>query len=327
MKQRNFKPSFLFAVLTLFLITACKESDDRDKPTGWRQIPGFELRDIVILQVLGSSIYMVDQDSIYVSTDDAKTWKTIVTGLPIQDYSHWLRSFGSLSVNDTMYLFAGTTLDGIYRSTDKGLSWQEANNGIGGLTINALASCDGVVYAAIQDDNAIRKLYYSTNRGQSWSAVTNAPTNDFIGYVNLGNRIFLATYGNGVVSTSDKGQSWTSTYTSDVGLFETYMKAIMTNGKDIFAVGDYTIHYSTDGGNYWNRVSPDSIAPAEFTGVMRDSTVMVGHFVSHNYGRTWSEEIEGLPLPSDIQTSAMLGNKIYIGLSYNGLWVNTSILR
>ncbi|MBL7960238.1 hypothetical protein JNL27_08360 [bacterium] len=335
MKQRNIKSSILFTVLILFQITACKDQDDQDEPTGWRQIPGFEKQRVEVIHVLGSSIYVGGRDSIYVSTDNAKSWKTIVTGLPIPDYSYWLRSFGSLLVNDTTYLFAGTVLDGIYRSTDNGKSWQEANNGIGngieGYFVRALGSCDGVVYATVQVDMSIR-LYYSTNRGQWWSVITNAPTEDFYGYACIGNRIFLATNWNGVVSTSDKGQSWTSTWnyetnTSDVGLFETQINAITTNGKDVFAVGDYSIHYSTDGGNYWNRISPDSIAPpGEIIAVMKDSTVMVGYFVSHNYGRTWSEEIEGLPLPSRIQTSAILGDKIYIGLN-DGLWVNPSILK
>lgn len=332
MKLKNIKLLILFALVILFQIISCEKSDEEGE--GWTEIPGFKGRDIRIIHAFESSIY-VAADSIYVSSDDAKTWKSISTGLPNLPY-WWVRSFGSLSVNDTTYLFVGTFVDGIYRSADKGLSWQTVYDK-DSTFITALGSCEGVIYAAVsQHLNWYTKLCYSTDRGQNWIESAHIQQTVATDFVSLGHTVFISTEHRGVMISRDNGQTWTSTWnsetqTSDVGLFTERIDALTTNGKDIFAIGLNNIYYSTDGGYQWVTVVPESFSPTGNDAAMKDSTIIVYRYVSHNYGRTWLDVSEGLPHPNllypYVSALTIFGNKVYFGLGTDGLWVNTSIIK
>ena len=54
-----------------------------------------------------------------------------------------------------------STLQGVYRSTDFGLTWTEANNGLPNITVTALAISDTNIFAGTEEG----KIYLSTIMG------------------------------------------------------------------------------------------------------------------------------------------------------------------
>jgi hypothetical protein len=69
----------------------------------------------------------------------------------------------ALAVNGTN-LFAGTYRGGVFRSTDNGTSWSEANNGLTDSTVNAFEVWGTSVFAGT--DNGV---FLSTDNGTSWT--------------------------------------------------------------------------------------------------------------------------------------------------------------
>ncbi|MBL7961352.1 hypothetical protein JNL27_14055, partial [bacterium] len=139
------------------------------------------------------------------------------------------------------------------------------------------------------------KVYYSTDRGQSWIESTNAPAKAFGASVSIGNTIFFSTAWNGVMITRNKGMTWTCTYDPKTGkaegeVYATWIESIAGNGKDVFIVGNAYTYYTMNLGYSWILVGgAQYTTPGGNHAVMKDSTLMVDYFVSHNYGRTWSE--------------------------------------
>ncbi len=63
------------------------------------------------------------------------------------------------------WLFAGTERGKVFRSADKGQTWQAVGQGIFQAEISALASCAGRIYAASGD-----QIWISNDGGESWQA-------------------------------------------------------------------------------------------------------------------------------------------------------------
>ncbi|MDO9085212.1 MAG: hypothetical protein Q7U53_03290 [Anaerolineaceae bacterium] len=71
------------------------------------------------------------------------------------------------SPTDAKTIYAGTWGNGVFKSTDGGLSWIKSSNGLGDLLINSLAidpQNPKILYAGTYND----EIYKSTNAGETW---------------------------------------------------------------------------------------------------------------------------------------------------------------
>ncbi len=103
----------------------------------------------------------------------------------------------SLAVSDST-LFAGTNGDGVFLSTDNGLSWSKAIVGITEFgSINAIGVNGTNIFAGSQDEG----VFLSTDNGASWTTSNNALSGSFTtAFAVIDTNIFAGTYGGGVFS-------------------------------------------------------------------------------------------------------------------------------
>ena len=88
-------------------------------------------------------------------------------------------SFLVIDPANPMTLYAGTTSDGVSKSTNGGANWSAANNGLPQFSVNALAINPAnpmTLYAGTNGGG----VFKSTNGGASWSAANNGFVNTSI---------------------------------------------------------------------------------------------------------------------------------------------------
>ena len=172
-------------------------------------------------------------------------------------------------VNDKT-VFIGTSTNGIYKSTNQGLSWLPVNSGLGSLAIRTIAlspnfAVDQTIFAATVTSG----IYKSTDGGNTWTKSSNGLTAWFV--------LNLAISPNYSADGTIYAGSWF------MGLFK-----------------------SVDGGANWQLILPGGAitAIALSPNYATDNTVFIGRSASHSLrlmksqdgGTSWSDAGAGLPV-------------------------------
>jgi photosystem II stability/assembly factor-like uncharacterized protein len=172
------------------------------------------------------------------------------------------KAIRTLAINQSSgHIFAGTDTNGIYRSTDNGVSFMQINNGLTFRYVRSIViNSSGVIFAATH----VGGVFRSIDNGDNWSQVNAGITNLYVNAVAINpvnGHIFAATgrelqYG-AVYRTTNNGGIWTiSTLTG------AWVTAITINSTGIVyagTLGTYWSYYeskikrSTDGGGTWSE--------------------------------------------------------------------------
>lgn len=152
------------------------------------------------LVVSGANIFAGTDNGIYLSNNGGTSWTAVNTGLT--SVSTYIYDGSSSKVTSTadIYslvvsgtnIFAGTHSQGVFKTTNDGLSWTAVNKGLNDSYVSSLVVSGTNIYATI----LFSGIYESVNNGTSWTAVNtilNNPsfrslavygTNIFAGLVN-----------------------------------------------------------------------------------------------------------------------------------------------
>ncbi len=150
-------------------------------------------------------------------------------------------------------LFAATAGGGVYRTTDKGVSWAAVNNGLVNLSVSALTVKDAALFAGASNNGGGGGVYRSTDKGASWIAVNNRLGNlDVRTLIGKGNALFAGTFG-GVYRTTDNGMSWTAV-NNGLGNLNVQTFAIKENTLFV-ATFSGGVYRTTDDGASWRAVN------------------------------------------------------------------------
>jgi hypothetical protein len=247
----------------------------------------------------------------------------------------------SLAVSGTN-IFAGTWNCGIFLSTNNGISWTAVNNGLMGISINALAvSPNGTADTNIFAGTGTGGIFLSTNNGTSWTAVNNGlPTNYWVSSIAIfsngiwGTNLLAGTSIGPYISTNN-GSTWTEANECFVGTGE---YALAASGSNLFAGTRAGIFLSTDNGTKWSAVNNGLVSYSViyvnalavsgsnlFAGIISLTT---GVFLSTNNGTNWSAVNNGLP-QSQVQSLAISpvgtgGTNIFAGTIGHGIFLSTN---
>ena len=164
-----------------------------------------------------STLYVTqDGGQVFKSMDNGNTWA------PTPDQPGGNSFTYALAVDEEGRVFAGTLMDGLWRSMDGGTSWQQVLTEH--YTIFHVLAVPGAVYASSGDAN----LYRSTDGGDTWEALTDFSSYDGDGVGPGGraiavdpdnpNHLFFsrvdtwhwADAGPGIVESINGGTTWTS---------------------------------------------------------------------------------------------------------------------
>jgi len=198
-------------------------------------------------------------------------------------------SVHALAANGTG-IFAGTS-GGVHLHTS---NWASVSGGVlGPHQINGIGIIGSNIFAGVWLDMGV---YLSTNDGGSWTEKINGLPYDPVGAFLCsiydlrvyGSTVYIAT-DQGMVKTVDNGTNWTL-----AGLIDTSLRAVATNGVDLFAgtYFNYGVFHSTDNGNSWTQVNnglPSEIVHSlAIIGTTIFAGTTTGGYISSDNGANWS---------------------------------------
>ncbi|HKI47182.1 MAG TPA: YCF48-related protein [Balneolales bacterium] len=188
------------------------------------------------------------------------------------------------------YMYAGGAYAGISRSTDNGMTWQQANHGLGNLQIKAIkCDPDNRVFVGTTDG-----IYRSADNGDNWQEVYPG-VHCYDLSISSGGTIFAATYQDQVLRSQDNGDHWTRLQN---GIDTTNIDLVNYTANGILIAVDYYkgIFKSPDKGESWTvsnngyTVSDGPIAiSSDKNGNIFIATTRGGLYESTDNGDSWSK--------------------------------------
>jgi len=256
-------------------------------------------------------------------------WFTISTGVlcwyqPAISQDFWQPTSGpsgggvnALAINDSAHIFAGTSTNGVYLSTDSGGNWTQINTGLTNTDIRTLAiNQSGHIFAGTSGG-----IFRSTNNGGNWTQINTGLTNTDIRTlaINQSGHIFAGTSG-GIFRSTNNGENWTQI---DTGLTNTHVRClaiILSQGQGsgyIFAGTEWGgVFRSTDNGNTWTQTGL-STAWVYTLAISSSRHIFAGIYGgvhrSTDYGESWTQMNTGLT-NTDVKALAInQSEKIFAG--------------
>ena len=176
---------------------------------------------------IGGTIFAGTNHGVFLSIDQGKIWTAGNTG--ISNYQVW--SIAHLGI----YLYAGTTGEGIFRSNDNGATWQAADSGM-----TWTATYDSLSFLTISSVAA------------------------------LGNHLFAGPNTGGCYASSDSGFSWRA----DTGFTQDPIVTLFAKDPALFAASNRSIYFSTDKGISWEDISDGISLGLIFAFAISDSNLV-----------------------------------------------------
>ena len=315
-----------------------------------------------------------DAAGIYRSTNGGQTWDPAAAGLPIASEIRSLIAFGpyvfagmqgdgiyrssdhgdtwsKTDVNNALLanalvlafcvkdnnLFAGA-INGIYKSTDGGATFERTLNGfppnIGVTAYSLTASGDNVVAAvsvSFSPSSGLAGIFYSSDDGSTWHQGTLPiiPTAVTAVASDGSSLAYAGVFGQsssvkGLYKSTDAGVTWTQRQALNVDI-----ERLAANGNNVLAGQLFGAFYSTDFGESWAFSDPPGNCPfgcGIFTYTLRGSSIFAGDaagmFLSTDSGATWIPINQGFPqcpLP-DVEASCADNNYLFAGIFGEAVW-------
>jgi photosystem II stability/assembly factor-like uncharacterized protein len=220
-------------------------------------------------------------------------------------------------------VYAGTETQGVYKSTDNGLSWVVANAGIERTSISDMIASGPNLLAAVKADcPTALNIFKSTDNGATWTGTTGLAGNIVNSLAIKGSTLwaFFSALPNdsGVARSTDNGNTWQ------------VVPSIITNAGEsivsdnaIIVAEDNFIWRSTDDGMSWDVV--EQFALTGIGGFAKAGTKLFGAArtgiqTSTDNGASWNFE----PFSNGAYSFSAVGSTIYLG-SNNKVFKSTDL--
>jgi len=267
--------------------------------------------------VNGTTIFAGGSEILVRSTDDGNSWVDITGNIAVNHITSQLYVHNGI-------LFVGTSGAGVYKSTNKGNSFQAVNNGFGAFAfISSFASSGNLLFTGLVGNGGTVGVYVTDNEGESWTQVVNGlPVNRMSTQCLTvsGTDVYAGVSDQGVYKSTNSGGSWFAVNTGLPLVVGGGVNVIEAKGGIIYAGrGGEGAWKSTNNGNSWNNISnglPIQTSPLSF--FITNTYVLIGSqyavYKSNNNGDTWFASYKGIAntLVTDLIVN---GNNIYAGTS------------
>jgi len=271
--------------------------------------------DVVSIAISGNNIFAAGfNGKVYLSNNNGGNWTSASSSIVTQH----IYGIGANGTN----IFASTQ-DGIFLSTDTGVSWTKL------LSFYApqqfLFNGSDIFIAS----GGIVQL--SSDTGKTWTSVSNGLANTSPNNIIMdGGNLFVGTT-KGVYISTNYGLSWTPRSTG--GLANRHVTSIVAKNGNLFAATDdgAGVFRSGDSGSTWTPVNSGLVHFVNTSMVhtlwvsgndILAGTISGGVFKSTDDGNTWARSNSGLANSIVISIGEHAGI-IYAGASNDGLWKST----
>lgn len=234
-------------------------------------------------------------------------------------------------------LLVGTTTNGVFVSSDNGVTWTPSSTGLTNQDVRSFAVIGSNLFAGTFGGG----VFLSTNNGTSWTQVSTGLTNPFVrSIISVGSNLFVATegcfgcVGGGIFLSTDSGATWTA---ANNGIPSIGVNCLATIGSYVFAgsIGS-GVFRSSDSGVSW--VAMNSGLDVNVTGFHVSGgdlyvATQRGVYLSKDNGNLWKGINAGLlneytnsPIniyslsKSGIYLFASSSNTVYISTNNGGSW-------
>lgn len=197
------------------------------------------------------------EGSIYISTDNGLSWLEKDTS-----FVECVNCFTSIGGT----VFAGTN-NGVYLSTNVGISWSAANTGLSYSNYDSIYNhAPQVMRILTQGTNIFagttgEGIFRSENNGASWIEVDNGLTNlNIYGLASIGTNLFAGAFQDstgGIFISTNNGTNWSA---ANSGL--RMINLFYANGSNLFAGINIGVFLSTNNGRSWSIL--DSMLVSSF---------------------------------------------------------------
>ena len=209
-------------------------------------------------------------------------------------------------------VYAGTEMQGVYKSTDNGLSWVPANAGIERASISdIIVSGPNVLAAAKSSCATYLNIFKSTDNGATWSGTSGLAGKVAHSFVIKGASVW-ATFAalpneSGIARSTDNGNTW-----QVVPSIITNAGEAIVSDNAIIVAEDNFIWRSTDDGMSWDVVEQfalTGIGSFAKAGTKLFGAARSGIQTSTDNGASWNFE----PFSDGANSFASNGSTIYLG--------------
>src|SRR5581483_7122032 len=214
------------------------------------------------MDVDGKELFAATEKGLFVSTDAAEHWKTLLSpasGLPAVSYT---ALFFDSAATSTIYV--GTAQKGLFISTNSGSTWHSSSVGLPqGATVNGLAFDPDLKQLWVATASPAG-IYRSSDKGATWKAFMNGlPSNIVINTVESAaasggtQGLIYAGTNQGFFLSEDAGAHWMR---SQMSLSGTSVHTILVdfrsnNGSTVYIGTDFSALRSDDKGQNWQNVA------------------------------------------------------------------------
>jgi hypothetical protein len=313
--------SLVHTSTNLFVGTSAGVFRSNDNSANWTPVNNGLMSTVNALAVIDSILFAGINDGVFRSSNNGANWILNDSGLVGLNIS-------SLAVSDTD-LFAGTDFNGVFHSTNYGLSWTAINNGLPiGFSGNALAVSGMNLFAGTRSSSG-QGIYHSTDNGTTW--IQTAVNWQCVRALAInGTTIFAGLHGfdgrmpvpHGVKVSTNNGSTW-----AYHGLDTFFIDAFGVSGTSVFAGGMRSgIFLSTDNGANWAMTGLNTYSISAFVVsgtnifVAANDTAGDGIYLSTNNGTSWTEVSTGLPTTTAVHKLAVSGTDLIAGTYGGGVW-------
>jgi len=301
--------------------------------------------------VLENDIYCAGNGGVYISTDNAENWvslglkdKSIWKICLASDYIFAISNSGCFrkDLADTAWInvkqgrwqsiyakdstiFIGSEYEGVFRSTDLGLTWVEANNGIDNKDIDQIFITSNNIVLASAAGTSGSGVFRSTNNGDSWERIDPYQFAwNFEGIAEYNSILYAFDFTNyaKVYKSTDFGITWflpvNASSPSDI------IQTIYVDETGIYVgVYNYGIFKSTNEGVSWANISSGLNNKNVFAIIGNISnlycTTYDGVYKSSKSNLSWVKKSEGI---YNIWISSLAANneQMFVGTYGSGLF-------